>query len=163
MKSIDNAKKYLLTELPSADYLAKATLKTVRQGYLRKEGACEAKVVEYKEKDEYSVIVKSSESAGREVSKLLISKEIFELLFQGSADQRISKKRYELKDGDFILRFDDFIEDTKLGKIKMLEVDVAPGVAGRKAEDYSFPDEPWAQGRKDVSDDPAYLNRNLAN
>ena len=156
MEQPDNAKKYLIKELPPQAYLAEATVVTVRQGYLHAEEDSELKVVERIEPGEFWFIGKTIVGGNRQKSKIQITKEIFDILFALTEGKRILKKTYEFKDGESSVRLDDFLQETSLGKIKIMEVD-DPDQRKPLFEEAGMIDV------VDVSSDPRYLNQNLAN
>ncbi len=157
MKTNDNAKKFVLASLPGAEYLSSAVIRVVRVGYLQTTPESEVKILGYDELNEYFLTQKKKGlSSGREKSREPISKEVFEMLYPLTEGKRVHKKCYIFDQEKFKLRFDDFLDQTTLGKIQMLEVE------GLEGEEYAFPKETWTEGIIDVTDDPKYLNQNLA-
>ncbi len=164
----DNGRKFVIRELPGDAYLTGCAPRILHQGYLRIDLENEMKVVEKvlgfaaDSRVEHWVVLKTSSLAGREAEKKALDKAMFDFLFRGTVGQQTHKIRYEITEGDYVLYFDKFVQPTKKGELFMFEVDVVDGSTA-KLEDYVFPAEAWAEGRIEVSNNPSYLNQNLAN
>ncbi len=152
----DNARKFLLQGFPDAAYLAEATkIRTGSHGWLRK-GEREMKVSGYEEAGEYFLTEKVPDADGRNKGRSDISQEVFDMLFGLTDGARIRKACHMFDEDGLALRFDDFLDPTAMGMIRMLEVD------GSRAAEWQLPDEAWARGAVEVTHDPRYLNQNLA-
>ena len=155
MPEKDNARKWLISQLPDRGFVAKALVRESFAGYLKADADHEVKVAHYPLQDECTLTVKRGVGQAREKSALLIDKQAFDCLYPIAA-MRVHKRCHIIPLGAHELRFDEFLEPTALGRILMLEVKSPEGEA------LALPDEPWAEGAIDVTDDPRYLGQNLA-
>ena len=159
----DNALKFLIRQMPPAEYLPHANTRLVTQAYITVRENFELKALKmtFGEMSSYSLVSKTTNGKNRQRTDVEISVQQYDFLKNIPDLRMITKKRTAIIDGDYLLKFDDFFEGTTLGIICILELDVVP-TSSKKAEDYIFPDLLWAKGRVDVSDDARYFNQNLA-
>ena len=103
--------------------------------------------------DETVLTVKRGRGLDRTEQEVAISAEVFETLWPLTEDHRIEKTRYELPHGEATIELDEF--GGQLEGLLVAEVEFDSLQASE-----AFDEAEWL-GR-DVTDDPAYANRTLA-
>ncbi len=124
----------------------------ILQGYLPLTGA-DIELRVRRKGDDTVLTVKRGHGLDRGEQEVAISAEVFETLWPLTAGHRIEKTRYELPQGDLTIELDEFAGE--LDGLLVAEVEFDSPLA---SEAFDEPD--WL-GRE-VTDDPAYANRSLA-
>ena len=148
--------------MPPAEFLSRGKTQLVTQSFIVVRENFELKTLKITVNDitSHLLVSKTTNGENRDRSDVPINVEQYDFLKNIPNAKWITKYRTGIIDGEFALKFDDF-EDTVLGKIFMLELDVAPN-SNANPKDYIFPDAHWTKDMVDVSGDARYFNQNLA-
>lgn len=145
-------RKYLLRGMPSS--MPEATIKEIEQGYLPGERLIErVRRVRVGDRERYYRTVKLGTGLVRTEVEEECSREIFDVLWPLTEGKRVRKRRHVVADGALNWEVDEFTDrDLVLAEIEL-------PAAGITTE---FPAWLMSQVERDVTDDPAYVNANLA-
>ena len=141
-------RKFLVSALP--DDAGPGT--RILQGYLPLEGE-DTEVRVRRKGDDTVLTVKRGRGLDRGEEEVSISTDAFEALWPLTEGRRIEKTRYELPHGEATIELDEFGGDLEGLLVAEVEFD--------STEASELFEEPGWLGR-DVTDDPAYANRALA-
>lgn len=141
-------RKFLISHLP--DNLESYKCRIIEQGYLSTKPVVRVR----KDNDEYYLTYKGSGKLAREEYNLPLTKEAYEHLLKKADGNIITKKRYEIPDGNGYTIELDIFEGVFLGTV-LAEVEFE---SVEEANSYIAPD--WFT--KDVTLDSAYHNSNMS-
>ena len=145
-------RKYLLEKFPTA--AAGAPVEEIEQGYVPGERLRERlRRVTSPDGVRWYRTVKTGAGLVRVELEEETTREVFEAMWPLTEGKRVHKQRHRVTDGDLVWEIDHFVDrDLTLAEVELPSADVQPVP----------PD--WLQSYvvRDVTDEPAYLNFNLA-
>jgi CHAD domain-containing protein/CYTH domain-containing protein len=149
---VEIERKYLLSALPTA--IPSARVKEIAQGYLPGERLVERlRCVRQGWSVKYYRTVKVGEGIVRTELEEETSRELFEVMWPLTAGRRVEKRRHVAVEGDVEWEIDEFTDrDLILAEVELDRPDVTPELPSWLA--------PFVV--RDVTDEPEYLNVNLA-
>ena len=149
---VEIERKYLLVGLPPL--LRSAPSREIRQGWLPGQRLVERlRHVRGPDGDRWFRTIKVGAGVARVELEEETSGELFDQLWSLTQGRRVAKRRYAVGDGSVVWEIDEFIDrDLVLAEIELPDPDT----------EVRLPD--WLRSFvvREVTDDPAYTNRNLA-
>lgn len=142
-------RKFFIENIPDTLNLSKCRKRTIEQAYL-----CTEPVVRVRrDDDDYYLTYKGKGMMVREEYNLPLNRESYEHLLSKADGKIISKKRYEIPDGDFTIELDMFEKD--YDGLIMAEVEFS---TEEEAMKYIKP----AWFGEEVTNNPKYHNSNMS-